>query len=244
MQVYPGLAARYRPLEHVQQPGETIFVPAGWWHLVLNLTDTVAITQNFVSTSTLAASLEFLAWGAGPWFFSRSLTHQQAADNTVNSHDGKISYAPAPSALSSCPGSAAAYQPAMHSILTDHADVALPNGPHPAGSKLESAKAALPRSHHCQATSNGAGTTGISSEDGKTADEEQWRAGDRASKAHLSDRGLRASFAKLGQAEAGPDGSLGQAGAEGPLQPCMQPLPAEAFRCRVCTAQEDHALES
>ncbi|KAK6460043.1 hypothetical protein DFJ63DRAFT_257937 [Scheffersomyces coipomensis] len=41
-------------------PGECMYVPSGWWHSVINIDDSVALTQNFVPMSKLPNALNFL----------------------------------------------------------------------------------------------------------------------------------------------------------------------------------------
>ena len=46
--------------EGVCSEGEVLHVPSGWWHLVVNLEHSIAITQNFVPEAHLANVLDFL----------------------------------------------------------------------------------------------------------------------------------------------------------------------------------------
>lgn len=41
--------ANFECYEFTQHEGETVYIPTGWWHAVLNLEHTVAITQNYCS---------------------------------------------------------------------------------------------------------------------------------------------------------------------------------------------------
>ncbi|KAF8544321.1 hypothetical protein BDD12DRAFT_724243 [Trichophaea hybrida] len=54
--------ARQMPgcIEGICKAGEILHVPSGWWHLVVNTSPTLALTQNFVPTAQLPAALEFL----------------------------------------------------------------------------------------------------------------------------------------------------------------------------------------
>lgn len=53
-------SVKSKPIECVCREGELIFIPSGYWHCVMNLSDSIAITQNFASTENLVQVLDFL----------------------------------------------------------------------------------------------------------------------------------------------------------------------------------------
>ena len=53
-------ALRSRCIEVVQRPGQIIFVPAGWYHSVDNLTDSLSVNHNWIDSSGLLRSWNHL----------------------------------------------------------------------------------------------------------------------------------------------------------------------------------------
>ncbi|KAG5472723.1 hypothetical protein LSCM4_02046 [Leishmania orientalis] len=51
-EAYHGAASELQPVEALVFPGDLVFIPSGWWHQVLNIGHTVAVTQNVCSRIT------------------------------------------------------------------------------------------------------------------------------------------------------------------------------------------------
>jgi histone arginine demethylase JMJD6 len=76
-------------VEVLQRPGETVYVPAGWPHLVLNLETSVAITQNYASPEPSMERLWQALSDAEPEmaqvFYTRLEEHRPDLAEAINS---------------------------------------------------------------------------------------------------------------------------------------------------------------
>uniref|UniRef100_A0A4W3HTH0 Jumonji domain-containing protein 4 n=1 Tax=Callorhinchus milii TaxID=7868 RepID=A0A4W3HTH0_CALMI len=59
-QLYPGAAQSHSPIEVIQEPGEVLFVPSGWYHQVHNLEDTISVNHNWLNGCNVDTVWRFL----------------------------------------------------------------------------------------------------------------------------------------------------------------------------------------
>ena len=68
---------RHQVIAVVQNAGDTLYLPGGWWHCVKNLTETVSLSGVYLRPWKLAAALDYSRRDPDPYgrFNFRSLMH-------------------------------------------------------------------------------------------------------------------------------------------------------------------------
>jgi hypothetical protein len=77
-----AMKGEIKPYECVQRSGDLVFIPNGWWHLALNLEESIAVTQNVVNRYNLANVVEFLKKKKKPelWHEFRRVMQEKQPD--------------------------------------------------------------------------------------------------------------------------------------------------------------------
>mmetsp|Transcript_13194 Transcript_13194/g.25254 ORF Transcript_13194/g.25254 Transcript_13194/m.25254 type:complete len:486 (-) Transcript_13194:278-1735(-) len=77
--------------EVIQEPGEVIYVPGGWYHAVLNITHTVAVTQNFCARAQFLKIWRHARKGrkkmSRKWLESLKLRHPDLAEMALKCNE-------------------------------------------------------------------------------------------------------------------------------------------------------------
>ncbi|KAK9846311.1 hypothetical protein WJX81_001351 [Elliptochloris bilobata] len=76
-------AGEARPVEGIVRAGELLFVPRGWWHLAINLEESVAVTHNYLGPVGLPAALAFARAPAAERLVSGCADRGALADRLV-----------------------------------------------------------------------------------------------------------------------------------------------------------------
>jgi hypothetical protein len=86
------------PIEYTQRAGDIALVPAGWWHAVVNLNHTVAMTENFASCFHFADVRNVLKAEA-PHFFTQKWRHVVWEQHLDSGFDGTLANVSIPAGI-------------------------------------------------------------------------------------------------------------------------------------------------
>ena len=70
---YP-LFAKAKPMGCIQNPGEIVFTPSGWWHAVMNEDNSISISENFINETNIKnyfkaqTMFRFFRYADHPWW--------------------------------------------------------------------------------------------------------------------------------------------------------------------------------
>jgi len=134
---YQEILSRCRPTEVVLEQGEVLFVPAGCPHFVENLTDTVAISANFIDSSNLAGAVDHLRVQGYTNPNARALANILSDDSFVSTADEAIArvLGPLDDAKSQVASASSSTKPELSITYK-----AFKNPPNPAKSKRKAKK--------------------------------------------------------------------------------------------------------
>jgi len=73
-------------VEGIQGPGDIIFIPSGWYHSALNLEESIAVTQNVVTSQNLLKVVDFLQTKGA----THPLLHERFNSAFRRAHPGEL----------------------------------------------------------------------------------------------------------------------------------------------------------
>jgi len=77
------------PLEILQEAGDVVVIPSGWWHQVYHLSETVALASQFASAANLGIILDsILEWNGLSW--EKCLGHAKPTTAKLTKRAGKV----------------------------------------------------------------------------------------------------------------------------------------------------------
>jgi len=76
--------------DFLQRPGEIVYTPVGWWHAVLNLEASVAITHNVICSAVFQKTIQTHVGADNPIAVSEAMVVAAIEAFDLNDHDGEV----------------------------------------------------------------------------------------------------------------------------------------------------------